>query len=45
MLPLARTARTHFSNRRLVEDLGWRPRFNLAQARDDFLDWMDKHES
>ena len=45
VLPLARTARTHFSNRRLVEDLGWRPRFNLAQARDDFLDWMDKHES
>ena len=45
VLPLTRITRTRFSNRRLVEDLGWRPRFNLAQARDDFLDWMDKHES
>jgi nucleoside-diphosphate-sugar epimerase len=41
--PLTRVTRTHFSNRRLVDDLGWRPRFNLAQARDDFLAWMDKH--
>ena len=26
-----------------MEDLGWRPRFTLAQARDDFLAWMDEH--
>lgn len=45
VLPLARTTRTRFSNDRLTKDLGWRARFNLAQARDDFLDWMDKHES
>jgi nucleoside-diphosphate-sugar epimerase len=45
VMPLTRITRTRFSNKRLMEDLGWRPRFNLAQARDDFLDWMDKHES
>lgn len=45
VMPLTRITRTRFSNRRLVEDLGWRPRFDLAQALDDFLDWMDKHES
>ena len=45
VLPLTRTTRTRFSNDRLTRDLGWRPRFTLAQARDDFLDWMDKHES
>jgi len=44
VMPLTRITRTRFSNRRL-EELGWRPRFTLAQARDDFLDWMDKHES
>ena len=41
--PLSLATRTRFSNRRLVEDLGWRPRFTLAQARDDFLAWMDEH--
>ena len=44
VMPLTRITRTRFSNRRL-EELGWRARFTLAQARDDFLDWMDKHES
>jgi nucleoside-diphosphate-sugar epimerase len=44
VMPLTRITRTRFSNRRLQE-LGWRPRFTLAQARDDYLDWMDKHES
>jgi len=44
VMPLTRITRTRFSNRRLAE-LGWHPRFTLAQARDDFLDWMDKHES
>jgi nucleoside-diphosphate-sugar epimerase len=43
--PLSPATRTRFSNRRLVEDLGWRPRYDLAQARDDFLAWMrDHHE-
>jgi nucleoside-diphosphate-sugar epimerase len=41
--PLSMTTRTRFSNRRLLDDLGWRPRFTLAQACDDFLAWMDKH--
>jgi UDP-glucose 4-epimerase len=46
IVPLSPKTRTPFSNRRLVEDLGWRPRFTLAQARDDFLAWMDEyHES
>jgi nucleoside-diphosphate-sugar epimerase len=43
IVPLSPKTRTPFSNRRLVEDLGWRPRFTLAQARDDFLAWMDEH--
>jgi len=43
VLPLSMATRTRFSNRRLVQDLGWRPRFTLAQARDDFLAWMDRH--
>jgi nucleoside-diphosphate-sugar epimerase len=46
IVPLSPKTRTPFSNRRLVEDLDWRPRFTLAQARDDFLAWMDeRHES
>jgi nucleoside-diphosphate-sugar epimerase len=45
ILPLTRAQRTRFSNDRLTSDLGWRPRFTLEQALDDFLDWMDKHES
>ena len=45
VLPLTRATRTRFSNDRLTGDLGWRPRFTLAQALDDFLAWMDKHES
>jgi len=43
VLPLTPVKRTRFSNRRLVEDLGWRPRYDLAQARDDFLAWMKDH--
>jgi nucleoside-diphosphate-sugar epimerase len=42
--PLSPTTRTRFSNRRLVDDLGWRPRYDLAQARDDFLAWMEEHD-
>jgi nucleoside-diphosphate-sugar epimerase len=44
VLPLTRATRTRFSNRRLAEDLGWRPRFTLAQAADDFLAWMGEHD-
>jgi nucleoside-diphosphate-sugar epimerase len=44
VLPLTRATRTRFSNRRLVEDLGWRPGFTLAQAADDFLAWMGEHD-
>jgi len=44
VLPLSRATRTRFSNDRLTRDLGWRPRFTLAQARDDFLAWMEKHD-
>ncbi len=43
--PLAPSTRKHFSNRRLVEDLGWRPRFDLAAAADDFLAWLDEREN
>ena len=43
VIPLSRATRTRFSNDRLTRDLGWRPRFTLAQARDDFLAWMEKH--
>ncbi|HEY5896633.1 MAG TPA: NAD(P)-dependent oxidoreductase [Burkholderiales bacterium] len=41
--PLAPTPRTRFSNRRLVEDLGWQPRFPPAAALDDYLAWMGEH--
>ncbi|HYL87664.1 MAG TPA: NAD(P)-dependent oxidoreductase [Burkholderiales bacterium] len=44
VVPLSPATRTRFSNRRLVEDLGWQPRFTVAQALDDFLAWMDKHD-
>ncbi|HET7670018.1 MAG TPA: NAD(P)-dependent oxidoreductase [Burkholderiales bacterium] len=44
VLPNARAPRTRFSNRRLTEDLGWRPRFTLEEALDDFLAWTGEHE-
>lgn len=43
VLPLAPGTRTRFSNRRLVEDLGWRPRFDMASSCDDFVSWLEKH--
>ena len=43
VVPLAPGTRTRFSNRRLVEDLGWAPRFDLAAAADDLVGWMDAH--
>ena len=36
--------RTRFSNRRLVDDLGWAPRFDLAVAAEDFVSWLQAHE-
>lgn len=44
VLPLAPGTRTRFSNRRLVEDLGWAPRYNLAAAADDFVAWLEANE-
>jgi nucleoside-diphosphate-sugar epimerase len=44
VLPLSPATRTRFSNRRLVDDLGWQPRYDLVQACDDFLAWMEKHD-
>src|ERR1044071_8077564 len=43
ILPLSPGTRTRFSNRRLVEDLGWAPQFNLAAAADDFIAWLQAH--
>lgn len=40
VLPLSPGTRTRFSNRRLVEDLGWAPRFDLPAAADDFVAWL-----
>ncbi len=41
VVPLAPGTRTRFSNRRLVGDLGWSPRFDLAAAADDFIAWLE----
>jgi len=41
VVPLSPGTRTRFSNRRLVEDLGWAPRFDLAAAADDFVAWLE----
>jgi len=43
VVPLAPGTRTRFSNRRLVEDLGYAPRFDLAAAADDFVSWLERH--
>jgi nucleoside-diphosphate-sugar epimerase len=44
VLPLSPATRTRFSNRRLVDDLGWAPRFELAVAAEDFVSWLEAHE-
>lgn len=41
VVPLTPGTRTRFSNRRLIEDLGWAPRFDLAAAADDFVAWLE----
>lgn len=38
--PLAPGTRTRFDTRRLVDDLGWKPRFDLASSCDDFVSWL-----
>ena len=43
VVPLAPGTRTRFSNRRLVEDLGYEPRFDLADAAHDFISWLEAH--
>jgi nucleoside-diphosphate-sugar epimerase len=43
VLPLAPVMRTRFSNRRLVEDLGYAPRFPPEAAADDFVTWLEAH--
>jgi len=42
--PLSRVMRTRFSNRRLVEDLGWQPRYDLASSAADFVSWLGAHD-
>jgi nucleoside-diphosphate-sugar epimerase len=44
VVPLAPGTRTRFSNRRLVEDLGYAPRFDLAAAAEDFVTWLEAHD-
>ena len=41
--PLSPGTRTRFDNRRLVEDLGWKARFDVASSCDDFVSWLEKH--
>jgi nucleoside-diphosphate-sugar epimerase len=41
VVPLAPGTRTRFSNRRLVDDLGWAPCFDLAAAAEDFIAWLE----
>jgi nucleoside-diphosphate-sugar epimerase len=43
VVPLAPGTRTRFSNRRLAEDLKWKPRFDLAASCDDFVKWLEAH--
>ena len=43
VLPLSPATRTRFSNRRLVEDLGYAPRFPPALAIDDYVNWLEAH--
>ncbi len=46
VVPLSPATRTRFSNRRLVEDLGYAPRFDLSAAAEDFANWLKaRHES
>lgn len=42
VLPLSPATRTRFDNRRVVDDLGWKPRFDVASSCDDFVSWLEK---
>jgi nucleoside-diphosphate-sugar epimerase len=44
VLPLSPGTRTVFSNRRLVEDFGYAPRFDLRAAAADFVSWLNSHK-
>jgi nucleoside-diphosphate-sugar epimerase len=44
VLPLAAKMRMRFSNRRLVEDLSWAPRYDLPTAADDFASWLQAYD-
>ena len=41
---LPSVSRTPFSNRRLVQDLGYAPRYDLAAAAADFTSWLGEHD-
>jgi nucleoside-diphosphate-sugar epimerase len=41
--PLTPGTRTRFDTRRLTDDLGWKPRFDLASSCDDFVSWLENH--
>ena len=43
VMPLGAGTRTRFSNRRLVEDLGYAARFPMETAMDDFTRWLEAH--
>ena len=43
VLPVSPATRTRFSNRRIAEDLGYAPRFDLAAAAEDFASWLGAH--
>jgi nucleoside-diphosphate-sugar epimerase len=40
---LPSVGRTPFSNRRLAQDLGYAPRYDLAAAAADFTSWLGEH--
>jgi nucleoside-diphosphate-sugar epimerase len=43
VVPLAMGTRTRFSNRRLAQDLKWKPRFDLEASCEDFVQWLEAH--
>ena len=40
VLPLTPATRTAFSNRRLVDDMGYAPRYDVREAASDFMAWL-----
>ncbi len=37
--------RQHLNNKRLLNDIGYNPRFGLDEAFDDYIAWLDKNKS